>query len=98
MRKLYGLLWLLFTFQFSNSQVIINSTGSAYTQNFNSLAQTGSSNAWLDNSTISGWYSTQSTYRAESGTAATGALYSYGASAAPGDVTDRALGLLSSGS
>jgi hypothetical protein len=89
---------LLFVFQFSRSQVVINSTGSAYTQNFNSLAQTGTTNAWTDNSTITGWYSTQTTYRAESGGGNTGALYSYGASAAPGDVTDRALGLLSSGS
>ncbi|GAA4747664.1 lamin tail domain-containing protein [Flavisolibacter ginsenosidimutans] len=97
MRKLCSLLSLLFVFQFSRSQVVINSTGSAYTQNFNSLAQTGTANAWADNSTITGWYSTQTTYRAESGGGNTGALYSYGPSSAPGDVTDRALGLLSSG-
>lgn len=98
MRKFQWLIFLLFFFRVSHAQILINSTGSAYTQNFNSLLQTGSSNAWTDNSTIAGWYSTLSNYAASSGTGTGGGLYSYGASAAPGDVTDRALGLLSTGS
>jgi len=98
MRKLCSLLFFVFAFQFSKSQVVITATGTTYTQDFNSLAQSGTSNIWTDNSTILGWYSTQTSYRAESGGGNTGALYSYGASASPGDVTDRALGLLSNSS
>ncbi len=65
-----------------------------YTQNFNSLANTGTSNAWADDSTLSGWYSTRTTYRADNGSSNTGALYSFGAPS----TTERALGSIASGS
>lgn len=61
-----------------------------YTQDFNTLATSGTSNAWTDDSTLNGWYSTRTTYAADTGTSQTGALYSYGSSSA----TDRALGTL----
>lgn len=67
-----------------------------YTQNFNSLSSTGNSNPWVNNSTIPGWYATQSTYQASDGTGNTGALYSFGVGGA-GPVTDRALGSIASG-
>lgn len=72
-----------------------------YTQNFDSLATSGTANPWLDNSTILGWYASKSaggatitTYRSDNGL--TGALYSYGISGVS-NVTDRALGSTSSG-
>ncbi len=71
--------------------------GVAYTQNFNSLASTGTSNA---NSTLpTDWVSSESgtnantTYSAGTGSGTTGDTYSFGTTAA-----DRALGGLSSGS
>jgi len=65
-----------------------------YTQNFNTLATTGTANTWTDDSTISGWYSNRTSYRADSGTSNTGALYSYGTSTAS---TNRGLGSVASG-
>jgi hypothetical protein len=65
----------------------------AYSQNFNSLPQSGTSN-WADNSTITGWYAANGTSVATSITASAGAstttgLKSYGSASATGD---RALG------
>jgi len=72
-----------------------------YAQNFDSLATSGTANAWTDNSTIPGWYASKSagvtaiaTYRSDNGN--TGALYSYGV-AGVSNATDRALGSTSSG-
>ncbi|MEZ5014076.1 MAG: MopE-related protein [Chitinophagales bacterium] len=63
-----------------------------HTDNFNSLANTGTSNVWTDNSTLSGWYSNRTVYIASTGTSATGGLYSFGT-----DASDRAIGSLGSG-
>jgi uncharacterized repeat protein (TIGR01451 family) len=63
-----------------------------YTQNFNSLATSGSSNTWTDDATLSGWYSTRSTYAADTGSNSLGSLYSYGSSSS----SDRDLGTLPS--
>ena len=63
-----------------------------YMQDFNTLATSGTGNAWTDDSTLSGWYATRSIYIADSGSSQTGALYSFGSSSA----ADRALGALSS--
>ena len=74
------------------------SIGTPYTQNFDSLANTGTANTWTDNTTIAGWYSAQAggtgaagpmtTYRASTGGDTTGTIYSYGASA----TTERSFG------
>ncbi|MBN3875043.1 Calx-beta domain-containing protein [Nostoc sp. JL23] len=63
-----------------------------YSQNFNSLAISGTP-AWVNDSTISGWYSTRTTYSPGTGSNNTGGLYSFGSSNNP----DRALGSLASG-
>jgi len=75
------------------------SSGS-YSQDFNTLANTGTANVWTDNTTLLGWYaqSTNTTivttdYRADTGAGNTGDLISYG----PAASTDRALGSLGSG-
>jgi hypothetical protein len=65
-----------------------------YSQNFNSLANTGTGIPWTDNSTIPGWYSTRTTYNAANGSSNAGALYSFGTTA----TTERALGSVGSGS
>ena len=72
----------------------------SYNQQFDTLATSGSANAWTNGETVQGWYlfksdlSAVSTYRADSGTANNGAFYSYGSSGA----TERALGGVGSGS
>jgi len=76
------------------TDITLSSLGSAYTQNFSTLATTGTSNTWTDNSTIPGWFVSTSTYAASTGSSTTGALYSFGASGN----SERALGSLASGS
>ena len=66
-----------------------------YSQDFNSLAISGTSNPWLDNVTLPGWYAsktaggaTVTTYRGDNGSGNAGALYSFG----PTSSSERALG------
>src|SRR5690349_21116421 len=56
MKRIYLLLIVCCMGIYTKGQVSLPSIGSAYTQNFNGLATTGSSNTWTDNTTISGWY------------------------------------------
>ncbi len=70
--------------------------GTPLTENFDSLAQTGTNIAWADNTTIPGWYSTRTTYNSGTGSSNTGALYSFGV-AGTNPVTERALGSVASG-
>jgi hypothetical protein len=81
-------------------QVNINAASTNYTQNFNSLANTGSANSWADNITLTGWYArttntaTINTYGVNTGATTTAALYSFGSTSS----TDRALGFGTSNS
>src|SRR4051794_23526684 len=93
------LLFTSFLIQQSLTAQVLFSSGT-YSQNFDSLAASGTANTWTDNSTLLGWYASKtsggasvSAYRASTGSDTAGALYSFGASAA----TDRALGSLASG-
>jgi DNA/RNA endonuclease G (NUC1) len=70
--------------------------GVPLTENFDTLASTGTNIPWVDNSTIPGWYSTRATYTSGTGSSATGSLYSFGV-AGTNPVTDRALGSVASG-
>ena len=89
-------------FESASAQVSINSLpGGSYTQNFNSLANSGTNN-WTDNSTLPGWYAAKTNagtpssftnYIAGTGSSTAGALYSFGASGS----SERALGSLASG-
>ncbi len=80
----------------TNAQVIITSTATTYTQNFNTLRATAGTSATLP----TGWKlleagtSANTTYASDAGTTATGNTYSYGT----GTATDRAFGALLSGS
>ncbi len=77
------------------SQVSITGSGT-FTQNFNSLVSAGTTNPWIDNSTIPNCYSqrtgTGTNYAADAGTSTGGNLYSYGSTAA----AERALGAIGS--
>ena len=76
----------------AHGQVSLNTVGVPVNEDFNALAASGTANVWTDNGTIAGWYSTQATYRASTGTSTAGALYSFGSAAG-----DRALGSVGSG-
>ncbi len=78
----------------SLGQVSITALGTAFTQNFNTLANSGTTNVWTDNTTIAGWYTNRVVYIGDDGTSTTGGLHSYGTTAS----TERALGALTSGS
>jgi predicted extracellular nuclease len=73
--------------------------GGTYTQNFDSLANSGTP-AWTNDSTLEGWYlgtdanPAVTTYLVGTGSGTTGAFYSFGSASA----TDRALGGLGSNS
>ncbi len=76
------------------AQISITSPSFTYTNNFNSLATSGTP-TWTDNSTMTGWYAANrvgsvntpfTSYTAGTGSSATGGLYSYGTT------SDRALG------
>src|SRR5262249_27554140 len=68
----------------------ITTFGTPLTENFDTLASTGTNLIWTDNSTIPGWYSSRTTYTANNGSSNAGSLYSYGTGA------DRALGSVGS--
>ena len=85
------------------AQVSLTTLGTPSTQNFDTLASSGTP-AWTDNTTpLVGWYAQFSatptnptTYTAGTGSSATGALYSFGV-AGTNPLTDRALGSVGSG-
>jgi predicted extracellular nuclease len=84
--------FLLFTTSEALAMPAIN-LSNPYSQEFNLLANSGTSNSWIDDSTIGGWYANRLTYAAGTGSSNTGALYSFGSVSA----SDRALGGVASG-
>ena len=78
------------------AQVSLTTSGTPYTQPFDTLSASGSA-TWTNNSTIPGWFhartGTGTTIVANDGSTNAGNLYSYGT----GTATDRALGSLGSG-
>ncbi len=86
---------------FPAQAISIASAGSAYTQNFNGLASSGTTNAWTNDSPLQGWSlfrqpipgTAISTYSAGTGSSTTGGFYSFGATGS----NDRALGGLGVG-
>jgi hypothetical protein len=89
-----GLLPLfLFACVFSvSAQVSLTAVDVAHTQNFDTLANTGTGNPWLDNTTLAGWYANRILYIASPGSSTTAGLHSLGATAS----TERALGSVAS--
>ncbi len=77
----------------TKAQISITSLPGSYSQNFNSLSDTGIANAF----NLTGWYASVPTYRANYGMMNNGALYSFG-DTLPATHTDRALGTVGSSS
>jgi autotransporter-associated beta strand protein len=85
----------------SSAQVLYSTAGSSYGQDFNTLATTGGSLTWANNSTLTGWslFSTASsstpvtTIAIDNGTSNSGGFYSFGSTSS----TERALGGQGSG-
>lgn len=92
MTKFYSVILLMFltTISAVRAQISVTSVDQTYTQNFNSLANSGASNAFG----LSNWTSNKETYNGNDGALATGTIYSYGTTG----TTERALGSLNSGS
>lgn len=95
LKHLFVFLFVIFCVNVLSAQVIISSTGTAYTQNFNTLVASGTSavlpTGWalLETGT-----NANTTYTADAGAATTGNTYSYGT----GTGTDRGFGSLLSSS
>jgi hypothetical protein len=83
------------------AQVSYSTTGSTYTQDFDTLITSGTNQAWSNNTTITGWHlfrqpaagTAITTYNAGDGSVNTGSFYSFGT----GTNTDRSLGGTASG-
>ena len=77
----------------AQASIVIGAGGQVYTQNFDTLATTGSSVAWANDSTLAGWSlfrqpapgTAITSYAANDGGSNTGSFYSYGT----GTSTDR---------
>ncbi len=100
----YKLLFLAVLFSsFSWAQFNINAVATDYTENFNTLANTGTGITWTNNTTATGWYARTSAgtgtsiavYGTNTGSTLTAGLYSFGV-AGTNPVTDRALGIVNS--
>ena len=81
----------------ANAQVAMS--GGMYSQNFDSLANSGTVN-WTNNFTLPGWYAAKgsanaTTYVGGAGTSATGGIYSFGTNGV-NPASDRALGSVAS--
>jgi hypothetical protein len=103
MRKLLVLSLTILCFPaLASAQVSYTTSGSTYTQDFNTLIQTGTNQTWTNNSTLTGWWLYRqpapgtdiTTYNAGTGSSNTGNFYSFGASTTD---ADRALGGVASG-
>ena len=83
----------------SNAQVLYSTAGNAYTQNFDTLPNTGSTATWANNSTLLGWSAFNglttpvavTTLNVGTGNSTTGGLWDYGV-AGVNAVGERALG------
>jgi hypothetical protein len=98
MKKLVSIsMFMILATLFTQAQVSMTTSGT-YSQDFNSLANTGTTVGWFNNSTLANWYAafqtgTLSVYRPDNGSTNTGSIYSYGLAGS----TERTLGSLSSG-
>lgn len=78
----------------AEAQVSLSTATGTYTQNFDTLASSGTNQVWANNTTIAGWSLINSlgadiiAYDSGTGSSNTGKFYSFGTAAAP----DRALG------
>ena len=99
MKKIFTLFSVLSLTTLSYSQVSLTSLNTAYTQNFDGLANSGTTYSTTLNGTLAGWYivetgsNSNTTYTVSTGSATAGDTYSFGAASS----TERALGSIASG-
>jgi len=101
MRRLVSLVAVLGMATAAFGQLSYSTVGGSYSQNFDSLANTGTGNVWANDSTLPGWFlfrqpapgTAITTYNANDGSSNTGNFYSYGSA----NSSERALGGLGSG-
>lgn len=79
----------------AQATVSVTSASFTYSQDFDSLANTGTANAWANDSTLAGWNlifpnAAAAAYSTSAGTGTSGGFYSYGAAGS----SERALGSL----
>ena len=92
--RICAVLFSFFSIVALHAQVSMTAVDTPVTQNFDSLANTGTANVWANNTTITGWYVAKgsagdiTTYGVNTGSSTIAGLYSFGALTA----TDRALG------
>lgn len=97
MKQIFTFLGVLYLANFSYGQISLTALNTAYTQNFDGLASSGTGSFTLTG-TLSGWAiietgtNANTSYSADIGSTTTGNTYSYGASAS----TERALGSIAS--
>jgi hypothetical protein len=86
----------------ARATIVYSTPGTPYTQNFDSLISSGTSQPWTNDSTLPGWVLYHqpaaspvaiTAYSADTGSSNAGSFYSYGSAGS----TDRALGSLGSG-
>lgn len=83
----------------AHATISVGSAAFTYAQNYDALAQTGSANTWVNDSTINGFSLFNSAgaaitaYAADNGASNTGSFYSFGTTSS----SDRALGSTASG-
>lgn len=103
MRKLLVLSLTILCFPaLASAQVSYTTSGSTYSQDFNTLIQSGTAQPWANNSTLTGWWLYRqpapgtdiTTYNAGTGSSNAGNFYSFGASSTD---ADRSLGGVASG-
>jgi hypothetical protein len=83
----------------SQGQILITNSGVPYNQDFNTLANSGSANAWTNNETLAGWYVTAGSsfltyYPTNDGSNSASNVYSFGSTGS----SDRAFGAIAIGS
>lgn len=84
---------LLITASAHGQSIGYTTANSTYSQNFDTLALSGTGHVFTNDGTIAGFYSNRTAYNAGTGSSTAGALYSFGASGS----SERALGSLASG-
>jgi CSLREA domain-containing protein len=77
-----------------SAQVSLTSIGVPASQDFDTLASSGTDIPFVSNTTIPGWYATRTLYNASNGSDTAGTLYSFRTAAS---ATDRALGSVAAG-
>lgn len=93
---LTSMLVVIATIGVASADISYTTSGTTYTQNFDSFGSSGLGGTWTNDSTVAGWFSNRTSYLGGTGSSATGGLYSFGTTVGAG--AERAMGSLGSSS